>query len=208
MGAFWRAISSTVKVSPCWRAGEPPGSARERSAEPQVRTRPGLFHSHGARWGERRAPEPADPPPSSRPRARVAATLGTSPSGGCKARGRSAAAADTAALPSQLSESLPVERSRPGPGRVRVATTRPQPPPSSTHPTPPAAAGGALPFRPLTEIRAGRGGRARGGVGPRAGRLDGRGKGGRPAAPAGCEACGVCAERGGGREEPGGRAEE
>lgn len=82
MGAFWRAISSTVKVSPCWRADEPPGSARERSAEPQVRTRPGLFHSHGARWGERRAPEPADPPPSSRPRARVAATLGPSSLGG------------------------------------------------------------------------------------------------------------------------------
>lgn len=89
-------------------------------------------------------------------------------------------------------------------GRGRVTATRPQPPPSSTHPTPPAAAGGALPFRPLTEIRAGRGGRARTGGGPRAGRLDGRGKGGQPAAPAGCAACVRREAEGGGSREGGG----
>lgn len=76
-------------------------------------------------------------------------------------------------------------------GRSRWATPRPRaprpaprslPPPSSTHPDfPRGRAGFAFPFRPLTEIRAGRGGRAHGGGGPRAGRPDGRGKGGQRA---------------------------
>lgn len=178
------AISSPLKASLCWRAGEPPGTARERSTETQVRTRPGLFHSHGARWGERRAPEPADPPPSARPTARVAATLGPRPLGGPRGERPKRCSGGHGGAPVPALGEPPRSAQPARGGRVRVAATRPQPPPSSTHPTPPAAAGCALPFRPLTEIRAGRGGRARGGGGPRAGRLDGRGKGGRPAAPA------------------------
>lgn len=46
-------------------------------------------------------------------------------------------------------------------GRRRAIATRSVPPPSSTHPNSPRGrAGFAFPFRPLTEIRAGRGGRA------------------------------------------------
>lgn len=64
--------------------------------------------------------------------------------------------------------------------------------------SPRSGAGFAFPFRPLTEIRAGRGGRARGGGGPRAGRPDGRGKGGRRAGPGGVWGVRrVCGGRGG-----------